>query len=54
MFSIVIPIYNEAQNITKLVEEIFQRDFPDHYLLAEDGMWFELPVGSDEINVTRP
>ena len=24
MFSIVIPIYNEAQNITKLVEEIFQ------------------------------
>ena len=40
--------------INVLVEEIFQRDFPDHYLLAEDGMWFELPVGSDEINVTRP
>ncbi|MGB1904649.1 MAG: MBL fold metallo-hydrolase [Pseudomonadales bacterium] len=37
-----------------LVEEIFQRGFPSNYLLAEDGMWFELPVGSDDIKVIRP
>jgi ribonuclease Z len=37
-----------------LLGDIFMRDAPDNYLLAEDRMVFELPIGSDDILVTRP
>lgn len=37
-----------------LVEDIFMRETPDNYLLAEDLMLFDLPIGSDDIIVTRP
>lgn len=40
--------------VNVLVEEIFKRDVPSNYLLAEDGMWFELPIDSDEIKVVHP
>lgn len=31
-----------------VIKDIFERDLPDHYLLVEDGMWFELPLEGDE------
>ena len=37
-----------------LLEGLFMRGAPDTYLLAEDRMVFELPIGSDDILVTRP
>ena len=37
-----------------VVEDVFMRGAPDNFLLAEDLMWFELPVGSDDIVVNRP
>jgi ribonuclease Z len=37
-----------------VVEDIFMRGAPDNFLLTEDLMWFELPIGSDEIIVHRP
>ncbi|MEH6593810.1 MAG: MBL fold metallo-hydrolase [Halioglobus sp.] len=37
-----------------IVEDIFLRGAPDNFLLTEDLMWFELPIDSDEIVVTRP
>jgi len=40
--------------VNALVEEIFKRDLPDNYLLAADGMWFDLPVSGDDIVVTGP
>ena len=35
-------------------EDIFKRGIPDNFLLAEDLMSFELPIGSDEIVIKRP
>jgi ribonuclease Z len=32
-----------------LMENIFEREIEDNMLLTQDGMWFTLPVGSDEI-----
>ena len=32
-----------------LMERIFRRGLPDDVVLTQDGMWFELPSGSDEI-----
>lgn len=32
-----------------LMENIFKREIEDNMLLTEDGMWFTLPIGSDEI-----
>lgn len=40
--------------MNSVLEDIFMRDAPDNYLLAEDRMWFELPIGSEDIIVTRP
>jgi ribonuclease Z len=40
--------------VNVLVEEIFTRDLPDNYLLAADGMWFDLPVSGDDIVVIGP
>ena len=37
-----------------VLEEIFMRGAPDNFLLAEDLMWFELPIDSDDIVVNRP
>jgi ribonuclease Z len=37
-----------------VLEDVFQRGVPDNFLLAEDLMWFELPIGSDDIVVSRP
>jgi len=34
-----------------LMENIFEREIEDNMLLTRDGMWFTLPVGSDEILV---
>jgi len=34
-----------------LMENIFKREIEDNMLLTEDGMWFTLPIGSDEILV---
>ena len=35
-------------------KDIFLRGAPDNFLVTEDLMWFELPVGSDEIIVHNP
>ena len=32
----------------------FERNLPENYLIAQDRMWFDLPVGSDAIRVTKP
>ena len=37
--------------INALMENIFKREIEDNMLLTQDGMWFTLPVGSDEILV---
>lgn len=37
-----------------VLEDIFKRGVPDNFLLAEDLMWFELPIDSDDIVVNRP
>ncbi|MDB9918177.1 MBL fold metallo-hydrolase [Pseudomonadales bacterium] len=37
-----------------VLEDVFKRGLPDNFLLAEDLMSFELPIGSDEIVVNRP
>lgn len=34
-----------------VMENIFKREIDDNMLLTEDGMWFTLPAGSDEIIV---
>ena len=39
---------------TSLLKNVFMRGAPDNFLLTEDLMWFELPIGSDEIVVNRP
>jgi ribonuclease Z len=40
--------------LNSVLEDIFKRGVPDNFLLAEDLMWFELPIGSDDIVVNRP
>ena len=40
--------------LNAVLEDIFKRGVPDNFLLAEDLMWFELPIGSDDIVVNRP
>ena len=37
-----------------VLEDIFKRGVPDNFLLAEDLMWFELPIEGDNIVVNRP
>ncbi|MCX2982930.1 MBL fold metallo-hydrolase [Halieaceae bacterium IMCC14734] len=37
-----------------VLKEIFKRGIPDNFLLAEDLMWFELPIDSDDIVVNNP
>jgi ribonuclease Z len=37
-----------------VLEDVFKRGMPDNFLLAEDLMSFELPIGSEEILVNRP
>jgi ribonuclease Z len=37
-----------------VLEDVFTRGVPDNFLLAEDLMWFELPIDSDDIIVKRP
>ncbi len=36
------------------MEGVFMQGVDDDIVLTEDLMWFELPVGSDTIEVTRP
>lgn len=38
----------------RVMENIFKRDLTDSIVLTQDRMWFELPVGSDDIEVRRP
>ncbi len=40
--------------LNSILAEIFMHGAPDNFLLAEDLMWFELPLNSDEIVVNRP
>ena len=35
-----------------VMRAIFERDLPDNYLIAEDGMWFDLPVTATGGNVS--
>ncbi|WP_439105622.1 MBL fold metallo-hydrolase [Congregibacter sp.] len=35
----------------KVMENIFRRGFTDNMVLTHDGMWFELPAGSDAIDI---
>ena len=37
-----------------LWEKIFSRDLPKGTILTEDGMLFELPAGSEQVNVIKP
>ena len=39
---------------TSLLKNVIMRGAPDNFLLTEDLMWLELPIGSDEIVVNRP
>ncbi len=39
---------------TSLLKDVFLRGAPDNFLLTEDLMWFELPIGSNDIVVNRP
>ena len=39
---------------TSLFEDVFLRGAPDNFLVTKDLMWFELPVGSDDIIIHRP
>ena len=39
---------------TSLLEDVFLRGAPAHFLLTKDLMWFELPIDSDEIIVNHP
>jgi ribonuclease Z len=36
-----------------VMQKIFERNLPENFVIAEDRMWFELPVGGTAINVTR-
>ncbi|MBQ75156.1 MAG: ribonuclease Z [Gammaproteobacteria bacterium] len=40
--------------VNSVIEKIFESGLPSNYLLADDGMWFELPLGSDDIVVAGP
>ena len=37
-----------------IAESVFMRNAPDNFVLASDLMWFELPIGSDQIVVNQP
>jgi len=40
--------------LNSVLEDIFKRGMPVNFLLAEDLMWFELPLDSDDIVGNRP
>ena len=40
--------------LNSVLEDIFMRGVPDNFVLTEDLMRFELPIGSDKIVVNRP
>ncbi len=51
----MVAFYHLVPSVDNIViKQIFERDMPSNYLLAEDGMWFELPIDSDEIRVSMP
>ena len=37
-----------------LFEKLFSRDLPEGTILSQDGMLFELPIGSEKVNVITP
>ena len=37
-----------------MIAEVFMRKTPDNFVLTTDLMWFDLPIGSDEIIVNTP
>ena len=37
-----------------IIAEVFMRATPDNFVLTTDLMWFDLPIGSDEIIVNTP
>ncbi|MFK8021526.1 MAG: MBL fold metallo-hydrolase [Pseudomonadales bacterium] len=39
--------------LNAVLEDVFKRGVPDNFLLAEDLMWFELPINNDDIIVNR-
>ena len=40
--------------LNAVLEDVFKRGVPDNFLLVEELMSFELPIGSNEIIVNRP
>ena len=40
--------------LNAVLEDVFKRGMPEHFLLAKDLMWFDLPIDSDEIVVNGP
>ena len=44
----------QLKNHAMSMEDVFKRGMPNNFLLAEDLMSFELPIGNDEIVVNRP
>lgn len=36
-----------------LMDKVFERNLPDHYVVADDGDWFELPANSKEIKISH-
>ena len=50
-----VAYYHLVPNPTNaLFMAFFERNLPENYLIAQDRMWFHLPVGSDTIGVTEP
>jgi ribonuclease Z len=45
----LVPVPSNA-----LLADIFLRGAPDNFLLAEDLMWFEFPIDSNEIIINHP
>jgi ribonuclease Z len=45
----LVPV---PQNL--VMEKVFERGLPDNFVIADDLDIFELPAGSDEINLIRP
>ena len=37
-----------------IAESVFMRDAPNNFVLTSDLMWFELPIGSEQIIVNQP
>ncbi|MEL0218330.1 MAG: MBL fold metallo-hydrolase, partial [Gammaproteobacteria bacterium] len=51
----MVAYYHLVPNASNaLFTRFFERDLPDNYLIATDRMWFDMPVGSKDIEVVEP